>query len=607
MIKTVKILFISFIIFAGISFPQSFTATVNNSTVGLNDQFQVSFTFEGKDVNGVKNFQPPAFTNFLVLSGPNQSTSMQIINGAVSGSLTFSYILQPRSMGNYSIGPASVDYDGKSYKSDALNITVVKGTPKTQAQNDNTISTKEIAENLFILATIDKKNVYPGEQVTVTYKLYTRLNIAAQMSISKLPQYQGFWSEEIETSANINFTTEMYKGKQFRVGILKKAALFPTQTGELTVTPFELNVPVQIMKKKKSNNFFDDFFNDPFDRGQTYNFDAKSNSVKVNVKSLPSGNVPKSFSGAVGEFNFSANIDKSEAKTNEPITLKLNVSGSGNIKLVNMPEINLPNGFEKYEPKTTENINRTGTISGSKTAEYVIIPRTPGKKEIPPIDFTYFDLKEKRYETFSSKAFNIDVKPGANYVEGNNASGVSKKGIKLIGQDIRYLKTSFDDIQKQSGIIIYQTGFWVAAGVPLFLLFGLVYWRKREDKLAGNIQLLRYQKAEKVAKNRLKSARKLMGSNNHNDFYAEISAALFGYLEDKFHIPKSEFSLDRAVLELEKKNAPVELAEELKRSVENCEYVRFAPRASESAAMHEIYDDTSKVIIEIEKLIASKK
>lgn len=592
--------------FANLSFAQTFTASTDNTTVGLSDNFQVTFSFVGKDINGVKNFNPPSFSHFLVLSGPNQSSSMQIINGAVSGSLSFSYILQPKNPGKYSIEEASVNYEGSELKSSPLEITVVKGSTQPKQQGNSTISTKEIADNLFIRAIVDKSKVYLGQQVTVTYKLYTRLNIAAQMSISKLPQYQGFWSEEIETPNNISFTTEVIDGKQFRVGVLKKAALFPSQTGELKVTPFELNVPVQIRKKRSGNNFFDDFFSDPFGNAQTYNYDAKSNSVKVEVMPLPAKDVPKSFNGAVGDFKFSDDVDKTEAKTNESLTLKLNVTGTGNISLLNLPDVTLPNGFEKYEPKTNSQINRTGNISGTKTAEYLLVPRTPGKKIIPSFEFTYFDINKNKYITETSKPFTINVSPGENYSAGNDES-VSKENIKLLGEDIHYIKTSFDDISKNSGMILFSTGFWVAAGLPLALLIGLVLWKKREDRLAGNIKLLRYRKAEKVAKNRLKMAKKLMEANNHNDFYSEISRALFGYLEDKLHIPKSDFTLEGASELLRKNNISEEIVTELKECAEKCEYVRFAPKAGESSAKNEIYNDTSKVIIEIEKILSSKK
>jgi len=603
-----KILLVLFVLLlAKISYSQTFTASTDNRTVGLTDNFQVTFSFSGKDINGVKNFNAPSFNNFLVLSGPNQSSSMQIINGAVSGSLSFSYILQPKSLGNFTIGTASVDYKGSSIKSSPLEIKVIKGSTKPKSQGNKTISTKEIADNLFIKAIVDRRKVYVGEQVTVTYKLYTRLNIAAQMSISKLPQYQGFWSEEIKTPNNIAFTTEVNNGKQYRVGILKKAALFPSQTGELKVTPFELNVPVQIRKQRSGNNFFDDFFNDPFGNSQRYDYDAKSNSVKVDVKPLPGNDVPKSYNGAVGDFKFSASVDKENVKTNESLTLKLSVSGTGNINLLNLPEINLPNGFEKYEPKTNSQINRTGNISGTKTAEYLIVPRTPGKKVIPPIEFTYFDINKKRYVTETSKAFTINVTPGENYASGSGESGFSKENVKLLGQDIHYIKTSFDDISKSSDLLLFSKGFWFAAGLPLILLIVLVYWKKREDKLAGNIQLLRFQKAEKVAKNRLKTAKKLMEANNYNEFYSEISQALFGYLEDKFHIPKSDFTLDGAAELLRKNVISEEVIGGLKECAEKCEFARFAPKAGERAAKNELYSDTSKVIIEIEKILSVKK
>jgi hypothetical protein len=605
--KLVKIYLLAIVILlSGFSYSQSFNASTNNTTVGVGDQFEVDFTYNGKDINGLKNFNPPNFANFLVLSGPNQSTSMQIINGAVSGSLTYSYILQPKNLGKYSIGIASIDYNGTTYKTSPLEITVVKGSPKPQQKNSNSISAKDIADNLFIKATVDRSRVYLGQQVTVTYKLYTRLNIAAQMSISKLPNYEGFWSEEIETPNNINFTTEVYNGKQYKVGILKKAALFPSQTGELEVTSFELNVPVQIRKKRSGNNFFDDFFNDPFGSSQVYNYDAKSNSVKIHVMPLPSNNVPKSFNGAVGDFSLNAGIDKTKIKTNESFTLKVTITGSGNLNLINPPAVNFPNGIEQYQPKTNSQINRQGTISGTKTIEYLLVARAPGRKQIPSIEFSYFNPEKKSYITLSSRSFEVDVEPGEN-ISSNDNSYYSKQDVKLLGEDIRYIKTSFNDIEKVSGLTIFKTGFWAAVGVPLLAFIGLVGWKKREDKLAGNVQLLKFQKAQKVAKNRLKEAKKLMESNNHLEFYSEISQALFGYLEDKLHIPKSEISYERAADEIRKKSGSEDLIDQLKNSIDRCEYVRFAPNADQSSAMHEIYNNISKVIIEIEKNIFSRK
>ncbi|MCW8810000.1 MAG: BatD family protein [Ignavibacteriaceae bacterium] len=585
------------------SFAQEFTASVDETTVSDNERFQVSFTFSGSSINDLSKFSPPSFENFTVLSGPNQSTSIQIINGAQSASLTYSFVIQAKSVGTFSIGSASIEQNGTTYKSDPLKITVIKGTAKPQRKNDNSqISNEEIAKNLFIKTTVDKTRVYKGEQVTVTYKLYTRLSIAAQMSVNKLPQYQGFWAEELETPNNISFRTEVVGGKQFRMGVLKKAALFPTQTGTLEVTPFELNVPVQI-KKQKSRSIWDDFFNDPFGRSEVIEFNAKSNVVKIEVEPLPPGQ-PGSFNGAVGDYSFDAKLNNTTTKSNEPLTLNVNISGTGNIKLLDMPEINFPNGFEKYEPKVSEDINRKSTISGTKKGEYLFVPRVVGIREIPPIEFSYFNPKKKKYVTLKSQKFTIDIKPGDKLA---STGGVGKEDIKQLGEDIRFIKTSYNDIEKQESYIFNSTGFLIAGALPFLLSIGLIGWKRRYDKLHGNVVLLRYQKAQKVAKNRLKLAKKLMDTQNYKEFYTELSSALFGYLEDKLHIPKSEFTVERASDDLRNKNVSDHLLSELKASAEKCEFVRFAPGAEKSTAMKEMYDEIADVIINLEKNILGKK
>ena len=583
-------------------FAQSFVASVGQTTVAENQHFEVSFTFSSKDIKGVRNFKPPAFRNYLVLSGPNQSTSIQIMNGIQSASLSYNYIIQGKGIGTFSIGTASIEYNGESYKTKPVKITIVKGSSKPKRQKqDAGISDEEIAKNLFIRAIVDKRKVYLGEQVTVTYKLYTRLNIAAQMSISKLPHYQGFWAEELETSSNITFATEVMDGKQYRVGVLKKAALFPTQTGKLEITPFELTVPIQLRRNRNRNNFFDDFFNDPFGFNQTVEYNATSNKVTINVLSLPTEGKPNSFHGAVGEFSLNADIDKTTAKTNEALTLKVILSGKGNLELLEMPELNLPSGFEKYEPKTSENIIKRNIISGSKTAEYLMIPRVVGIREIPPIEFSYFNPKKKKYVTLRSKSFKLNITQGEQLPEVEYAG---KEDVQHLGSDIRFIKTSFEDIYKKEESVLFTTFFWVGGIFPMLILFIAVGWKKRNDKLAGNVALLRYSKAQKVAKNRLKKAKKLMQENNYKEFYTEVSMALFGYLEDKFHIQKAEFTIERAMDELRKSGVEESLINDVKKVAEDCEFIRFAPGAEKSATMQNMYDQLTMVIIDVEKNIA---
>ncbi|MCX6151885.1 MAG: BatD family protein [Ignavibacteriales bacterium] len=613
MIEKKKIFFIiliTFIINYNLA-AQSFTASVNSTSVGSNEPFEISFQFNGDEINSLRNFHAPDFMNFKVISGPNQSTSMQIINGSVSASLSYSFYVTASALGNFTIGSASIDYKGKTYKTEPIKINVIKGTApqsqqqQKQQQNNAQVNTKNIAENVFIKAFADRQKVYKGEQVTVTYKLYTRLDISSPQ-ISKLPQYQGFWAEEIESPNRIFFTTEVVNGKQYRVATLKKAALFPTQTGQLSVTPFELTIPVVIPKQRRRGDIFDEFFNDPFfNQGQTVDYKATSNTLRVDVLPLPSSNIPASFHGAVGDFSFKASVDKNNVKMNEPFTLKLFVSGTGNISLLDLPEITLPAGLEKYEPKTNDQINRSGRISGQKVVEYLIVPRAMGKKEIAPIEFSYFNPSNNKYYTVSSQTFNLNVEKGdGTYGEG--VAGFNKEDVKLLGEDIRFIKTTSDDLVKKGDYTYLKFWFWAITLLPLIAFVGLIAWKKREDELSGNVQLMKFHRAEKIARNRLKTAKKSFDTHNQQVFYSDISQALFGYLEDKLKIPKADFSIDRAIEALRDNNISEEFVAEVRNSVETCEFARFAPQSDGQATMQEMYERASKIIIEFEKNLVTK-
>ncbi|OGU67429.1 MAG: hypothetical protein A2X62_15230, partial [Stygiobacter sp. GWC2_38_9] len=447
------------------SYAQKFSASIERTTVGQNDRFQVDFTFEGGDVNSVSNFRQPNFAGFRVLSGPNQSSSMQIINGRASGSISLSYILQPSNVGEFTMGSASIDYAGKTYSTQPIKIKVEKGSPQQQQQSSSGgYNQQELAKSVFIVAEANKSRVIQGEQITITYKLYTKLNIASPQ-ITKLPSYEGFWSEEIGPIKQINFDLEMYRGERFRVAKIKQVALFPSKTGTLNVTPFELNVPVIVKKKRTGNDMFDEFFNDSFfGRSETVQFLAKSNTLKVQVDPLPGG-APASFNGAVGNFTFRAEVDKQNVTTNESITLRMNLSGSGNIKLLNAPQPQLPGGFEKYEPKTVENINRGGVVSGQKIIDYLIVPRSSGTKEIPAVEFTYFNPSSKKYVTLKSQTFKINVRPG---VGGEVASNnFAKEDVKLLSQDIRYIKLSDFNLEPKQEITFIKPWFWLSIVLPL--------------------------------------------------------------------------------------------------------------------------------------------
>ncbi|MBI3787998.1 MAG: protein BatD, partial [Ignavibacteriales bacterium] len=320
----------------------TFIASTERTTVGANEQFEVTFTASGSDLNSMKNFHAPEFGKLVVLTGPSQSTNVQIFNGQMNSSLTLSYTLYAREPGKYTIGAASIEYKGTALRTQPLQIEVVKGNPQQKQSAPDAVN---IGNSVFLRATVDKQRAKQGEQLTVTYKLYFNVRVSGY-DIARAPVYQGFWSEDLEQSKQPTVTTEMFEGKQYNVAIIRKTALFATQAGKLTIAPLELRCNVQVQSKKRSNDPFDSFFNDPFfSRLQTVEQEFKSNSLPVTIDALP-GTSPADYKGAVGKFSFTATVDKNTVQTGDPITLRLSVAGTGNIKLLTIPKPSLPNDFE---------------------------------------------------------------------------------------------------------------------------------------------------------------------------------------------------------------------------------------------------------------------
>jgi len=586
---------------------QEFNASVDKATVGQNERFQLYFTFQNGDLNRLSGFTPPSFKGLKIISGPNESRSMQIINGQVSGSLTYSFIAVAPNLGKVQVGIANIIYNGSKLRTKPISISVIKGSSTNKQVNSQLgISKEELNKNVFIRAVSNKARVKQGEQLTVTYKLFTKLNISSPQ-ISKLPTFNGFWSENLETSQNIQFKVEMYNGERFRSATIKKVALFPTKSGNLELTPFELKVPVIVKSKRSSNDIFDDFFNDSFfGRTETIEHLARSNKLSIKVDALPRNNVPASFTGAVGKLKFDVNLDKNEVELNEAITVKARISGSGNISLMKLPEIKFPAGFERYEPKTSENISRKNIISGRKDIEFIIVPRIPGVKELPPIEFTYFNLSKNTYVTLASKSFTINVKEGEGGIV-QNVSGYSKEDIKLLNEDIRFIKTSSFDFIKREDIANVSILFVLGLILPLIGLLTLLIFQKRQSKLAGNLSLLKYRKAEKNAKNLLKKATKSLEKNDLTDYYNNLSQSLFGYLGDKLKIQTADFTLDKAIIMLKENNFDEYLIEKIKKISEECEFARFAPSAVGNDNDGSIFKSVELIIQEIETSIKMNK
>lgn len=594
---------LSLLILTNISFvtaqDASFTASVDRNRVAMGEQLEITFSLNGSG----KNFQPPAFNDFLVLSGPNQSTSMQFINGAMSQSISYSYILQPRSEGKFTIGAATVESGGKKVQSNSITIEVAKGSPQQKQQQsakggqqttDDENLNKQIAENLFIKVIVDKSNVYQGEQITATYKLYTRVNIA-NSQITKVPALTGFWNQEIDIPKNIQ-ETEVLNGVQFRVIPIKKYALFPQQSGTLELDPMEAEFVVQVQTRRKGSDIWDQFFGG----ARNVSYSAKSSPVKIVIKPLRNQNVPEGFSGAVGKFSVESWLDKRETKTNEPVTLKVKISGRGNLKLIDPLKISFPPDLESYDAKISDNIT-TGTniISGSRTFEYLLVPRRPGEQKIASFNFSYFDLDKKDYVSIKSPEFLITVTKGTDYISTPTAS-LSKEEIKLLGQDIRFIKSGTTSFKKQGESFFGSLGFFILLLSPMFLFVGFISYIRHYEKISGDVVRLKSRKATKIAKKRLVHAEKFLSQKKREEFYSAISQALWGYVGDKLGIPLSDLSQDSIKTTLTSRKVNDASIEKLINTINHCEFARFAP-SSGSHEMEMIYKNTIELITSIEE------
>lgn len=605
-IDMMKLIYILSVIIAmscsfGVAQNPSFIASVDKNRVATGEQFEITFSLNGN--GGGDNFHPPSFNDFLTVSGPNQSTNMQFINGSVSSSVSYSYVLQPRTEGKFTIGPATIEVGGKQLKTQPVNIEVIKSTPQQGQQNsgqgNNGDISKQIGDNLFLKVTVDKPRVYQGEQITATYKIYTRINVV-NYSLTKVPSLTGFWSEDIEVPKQIQLTTETINGKQYRVGILKKVALFPQRSGTLSIDPMEVACVVQVQNRKRSNDIFDQFFNDPFfGNVSNVNYKVQNEPVKITVAPLPTNDVPSGFAGAVGKFSMETWLDKKQTKTNEPVTLKVKITGKGNLKLLEAPTINISPDIEKYDPKISDNFaNQGDQIAGSKMFEYLLIPRHPGEQKIPPFPFSYFDVDKKNYVSFTSPEFTVTVDKGTETAT-SNTTGLSKEDVKLLGEDIRFIKSGNIMLAQRGKIFVGSPMFFTLSLTPLLAFVGFVFYTRRRQKVLGDVVTLRNRKARKMAQRRLTEAKKLLHAKKKEEFYAEISRALWGYIGDKLGIPPSDLSMETVRSSLAGRNVSDEAITKLTGTIEQCEFARFAPSA-DSMEMDGVYNGTIDLISTIE-------
>lgn len=558
----------------------TFKASANN-VVEVGENFRLNFTVNADG----SNFKPPSLSGFRVLAGPSTSTSssFQYINGKASQSVanTYSYIIQGSKVGKFNIPSASITVDGKEYHSNTLTIEVVKGSVP-QNQNQNQANGRQTTNNkgtvgkddLFVRINLNKSTVYQGEQLVSTIKIYTRVGLR-NFKDFKFPSYTGFWSQDIKTPTNISLQRENINGKVYNSGILRQSILFPQRSGTIKIDPFELECIVQEKAGQRRN-----FFGELVDTYVNAQKDLKSPARTVKVLPLP-GNKPSSFNGAVGsDFKMAVNIDRNEVANNESMTLKVKISGTGNLKLIDKLKIGFPKTFEVYDPKVTNNIsNISSGARGSKVFEYLIIAREQGDYTIPAIKFSYFDVKAKQYKTLSGNDIDVHVSKGSQIGVSNNNVSISKQDIRTLGSDIRYIKQNQFELKPIDETFFGSLQFYLYYLISLIVFMLIFIALRSKIKQNANVVLMKNKRANKISKKRLKQASAYMKESNQAKFYDEIIHALWGYLSDKLNIPVSELSRATVKETLENYKVDEEIINKFLIVIDDCEYAKYAPSA----------------------------
>jgi hypothetical protein len=581
--------------------------------VVVGEQFRVNYTLTTPGEKG-SDMRLPEISGVKTLFGPtlsSQSTSTSIYNGNATTQLTlvYTYVLLAEKEGDFTIPQATIKVGNSEYKSNELKVKVL---PQDQAaaaaatnqqatqKNNQQAATSQAPSNedVFVRMHVSKSSVYENEGFLVTFKLYSAVDVTGFDNV-KFPEFEGFIAQEIELPDNKQMNMENYQGRNYRTVILKQTILYPQHSGKITISQgkFDANVRVRA-QSQRSRSFFDDFFD-------TYTNVKKtliSSPATVDVKPLPAGK-PASFSGAVGEYKMTSSISATELKANEPVTIKVSISGNGNVKLVKNPDIVFPNDFEIYDPKIDVNTKvSTSGVSGTKTIEYYAVPRYAGDFTIPAAQLSYFDLKTGTYKTLSTGEYHLHVEPGTG---GNAASpaivtGSNKEDIRFVGKDIRHIKTG--EVTFQKGNFFFGTlGYWLCYLVPalLFIILFIVYRKQVAEN--ANIALVRTKKANKVASKRLKAAQKYLKENKREPFYDETLKAVWGYLSDKLNIPVSNLTKDNVETELIQYGVGEELIKEFIDILNTAEFARYAPSQGHGA-MDDLYKQTVDAIDKMEKI-----
>lgn len=558
--------------------------TVSKNKLGLNQRLKIQFTVNKQ---GADNFDPPNFKNFQIVSGPSQAISQSWINGQASFSQSYTYIIKPLKKGEFLIPYASIKLNNKVLKSKPVKVIVLDAVDIPKDPNDPNYIAQQ---NVHLVAEISKSSPYVGEGIYVEYRLYVSQNISVRdFSYTESPQYNGFWNQDIKIRG-LNAKNGTYNGEQYRYVVLQKALLIPTKSGKLTIDPIKMDIVIGVPTGRG------DFFGNPIVRNVTKSFASAKKFIQS--KALPIEGKPESFNGAVGDFNFIISSSKNILKSNESATVSVKVTGNGNLKLFELPEIKTPSELEVFTPEQKEKItiNSRG-IKGSVTKNYTVVPQFKGKYKIPSTEFSYFDLKEKEYVRLTSEDLFFEVLEGKELVTDSDVTSNSKKEIIVTGNNFKYIQTNSSFYLAKKSNFYASKLYYIMLILPLlFIPIGIVIARKnkaRSNDVLGN----RLRKADRLAKKYLSEAKKQLGTKEA--FYVALEKALHNYLKAKLRIETSDISKEK-ITELLKTEAVHE--DDINSFIDvfnSCDMARYSPVTA--VEMKDDYEKSKAVITQIDK------
>ena len=583
----------------------SFTASAPKQVV-MGKPFQLTFSVNHR----AKDLRAPEMPEFDIIAGPysSQSSSTSFVNGQRTStfSLTYTYTLMPRKEGSFTIDPASIVVGGDTYRSNALKVTVLpadetpaasnSGPQQSAAPTTSQSSSNRSGGDIFIKTQVSKTKVHEQECILLSYKLYfAGVDVAQFTNNTKLPEFKGFLKQELE-QGDVQTELEHYNGRNYQTAILYRTLLFPQKSGDIEIEPANFEAVLRVQNRQQIRSIFDDFF-------ATYSNVTKpltAPGITIHVQPLPAGK-PAGFSGGVGSFSLSSSISSNSITTNDALTVKLSISGKGNMKMVKTPSIDWPDGFEVYDPKVTNNFkSTTAGVSGSKDIEYLAIARAAGDYVIPAITFSYYDTNDNTYKTLRTEEYTVHVARGAGETDQTvvtTGTFTNKEDIQKLGTDIRYIDTKPLPAEERKGSGLNGL-WWLWYLVPALVSLLLFFLFRKQIRDNQDLTKVRYRKANKVAQKRLKKAAKLMNAGQDAAFYEEIERAAWTYLSDRLSIPQANLTKENIADILRSKNVSEEQIKEVTDVLSTAEFARYAPAAAGSK--EDLYNATAKLIDNLE-------